>query len=128
MQHFCNQNLKQMLQGNLKTVNLFLFSVLLTLSAAANTFNVNTTNDAHATNLTTGEVSPGVFSFRSVLEAANNLGGTHTINVPAGTYDLTLGMITMNDIAENITINGAGAATTIVHMTATLQGRILFIG
>jgi len=128
MRHFNSQNLKKTIQYGFKTVSLFLFSVLLTLSAVAQNFTVNTTNDTHAANLTTGDDGTGHVSFRSALEAANNLGGTQAIVVPAGTYNLTLGMIIMNDKAENIAIIGAGAATTIVHMTTTLQGRILLIG
>ena len=126
MQYFGNQKLKQMVQSKMKTVSLFLFSIVLTLSAAAQNFTVNTTNDTHAANFTTGDDGTGHISFRSALEAANNLGGTQAIVVPAGTYNLTLGMITLNDKAETIAIIGAGAATTIVHMTTS--GRILLIG
>ncbi|MEP6945646.1 MAG: Ig-like domain repeat protein [Acidobacteriota bacterium] len=82
----------------------------------------------NTTGAITAGTSVGSVSLRSALQAANTLGGTHTVNLPAGTYNLTRGSITMNDIAENITISGAGAATTIINMTATLQNRIMLVG
>lgn len=47
-------------------------------------------------------------------------GGPFTIDVPAGTYDLTLGELKVGTTSgANITISGAGAASTIVHQTAS---------
>src|SRR5580704_15896639 len=53
-------------------------------------FTVNTTADTVAANLTTGLDASGHVSIRSALQAANNLGGSQTITIPAGTYKLTL--------------------------------------
>ncbi len=83
----------------------------------ANTFNVTQTSDGNATS-----------QLRGAILAADALGGgPHTINVPAGTYNLTLGPIKIGTKAQNISIVGAGAASTIVNMTATMQNRILLI-
>src|SRR4051812_49146534 len=83
--------------------------VLMRFSAQANTYTVNTTAD--------GTSSSGTVNLRGALLAADALGGTHTINLPAGTYNLTLGTITFGNRAQSITINGAGAASTIINMT-----------
>ncbi|HEX9924922.1 MAG TPA: choice-of-anchor Q domain-containing protein, partial [Anaerolineae bacterium] len=63
-------------------------------------------------------------SLREAICAANNTPGTDQINLPAGTYDLTItntGIITENgnatgdlDIAESVNITGVGSATTII--------------
>jgi len=84
---------------------------------AAVTFNVNTTTDSHVLN-SDGTDSTGHISLRSAAEAANEAGGTATINVPAGTYNLSLGEL---DLAPNgrqtNTIAGAGAGLTLVTQT-----------
>ncbi|MBD2755915.1 beta strand repeat-containing protein [Spirosoma validum] len=99
-------------------VTCLLFT-LISLWAKANTYNVNTTAD--------GNSSSGTVNLRGAILAADALGGTHTINVPAGTYNLTLGTVTFGNKAQNITINGAGAGSTIINMTATNRDRIFFI-
>ncbi|MEO7308790.1 MAG: CHRD domain-containing protein, partial [Chitinophagaceae bacterium] len=115
-------------------LKIFLSSVLgilIAFSASATVFSVNILTDSHAASpgAGTGLDAAGKVSFRSALEAANAVGGAHTINVPVGTYNLTLGMITQNDIVQNITITGAGAATTIINMVANAaQDRILLVG
>lgn len=95
----------------------------------AATFNVNSFSDTHAVTpgAGTGMDSTGKISLRSALEAINQIGGTQTVILPAGTYNLSLGMITFGDVAQNVTITGASAATTIVNMTTTLQNRIFLI-
>lgn len=100
----------------------FTLSVLLLAActgAYADVFNVNTTAD--------GTSYSGTVNLRGAFMRANTLGGTHTINVPAGTYQLTQGTISIGDVAQNITINGAGAASTIINMSTTSQDRILLI-
>jgi type IX secretion system substrate protein len=90
-------------------------STLFSISALAlNTFNVNYTTDVNAVNLTTGSDGSGHISLRGALQAAENLGGTSIINVPAGTYHLTKGYIEFGDISDNITIIGTSSATTII--------------
>src|SRR5579875_164707 len=67
-------------------------------------FNVTTTADTHAVNLTTGVDANGQISLRSALEAANHLGGNNTINLSDNTYKLTLsGNLTINN---DLTIAG----------------------
>lgn len=83
----------------------------------ANTFNVTQTSDGSATS-----------QLRGAILAADALGGgPHTINVPAGIYNLTLGPIKLGTKSQDISIVGAGAASTIVNMTATMQNRIFLI-
>ena len=97
---------------------------------SAATFNVNTFSDTHAVNPAagTGLDSTGKISLRSALEVAQSIGGTQTINLPAGTYNLSLGRIVFGDVPTVVTIAGASAATTIVNMTTTAQDRIFLIG
>ncbi len=98
--------------------------------ASAATFNVNTLNDTHAVNPAagTGLDSTGKISLRSALEVVQSIGGTQTINLPAGTYNLSLGRILFGDVPTVVTIAGASAATTIINMTTTAQDRIFLIG
>ena len=99
------------------------FGVLSLLLArpvlAAGPFTVNTNGDTHAASAATSpNDSFSHVSLRSAIEAANAQTGATTINVPAGTYNLTLGEL---DLAGNghqtNTISGAGAAVTIVSQT-----------
>src|SRR5579862_5254412 len=58
----------------------------------AGPFTVNTSNDTHAVNpASSPNDSGGQVSLRSAIEAANAQSGATTINIPAGTYNLTLG-------------------------------------
>lgn len=84
--------------------------------SSANIYNVTLTTDGHSTN-----------QLRGAIEAADALGGTHTINLPAGTYNLTLGEISFGNNAQNISIVGAGSAITTINMTNTMQDRIFLI-
>ena len=93
-----------------------------TASAAA-VINVTTTFDE------TG--GSGMCSLRDAISTANTntdvpgssctgggSGGPFTINVPAGTYNLTLGELQVGTSAgASITITGAGAGNTIIHQT-----------
>lgn len=113
------------LQTTLFICFTFLF---LALSVNAATFVVNTTND-------TVDATPGdgtcadasaACSLRAAISEANALAGDDTITVPAGTYTQTLVAANEDlnaggdwDIASNITINGADAATTFLQAAAT---------
>ncbi len=89
----------------------------LCFPVCADTFNVTQTTDGNATS-----------QLRGAILAADALGGgPHTINVPAGTYNLTLGPIVFGSQAQNISIVGAGAGATVINMSTTLQGRIFLI-
>jgi CSLREA domain-containing protein len=87
-------------------------------AASATTFNVNTTTDGvHGS----CGATPGSCSLRDAIIAANAGSGGDTINVPAGTYDLTTSGSGEDsaatgdlDITKSVTIAGAGAGGTIV--------------
>ncbi|MCD6290443.1 MAG: CSLREA domain-containing protein [Anaerolineae bacterium] len=90
--------------------------------AHAATFVVNTTADTMDENLGDGACadSNGNCSLRAAIMQANALSGPDTITLPAGTYtlsgnanedDCTSGDL---DIADDLTINGAGADVTII--------------
>ncbi|HXA28126.1 MAG TPA: putative Ig domain-containing protein [Candidatus Angelobacter sp.] len=95
-----------------------LFGVLShTLVANATNFTVDTTLDLHVTpsNSTTCNTA-GTCSLRAAIEASNNAGGTNTITVPSGTYNLTLGELQVAPSGgQSLTINGAGMASTTIH-------------
>jgi Ig-like domain CHU_C associated/Secretion system C-terminal sorting domain len=118
MQKFYNKNLS--VKGFTKRVKIFavlFFTTLLSVTAVANVYNVTNTTDGLALN-----------QLRGAILDADALGGTHTINVAAGTYILTLGEITFGNTAQNITIIGAGPASTIISMTTGAgKDRIFFI-
>lgn len=100
----------------------------MTLSVSAATFTVNTTND-------TVDATPGdgicadaasQCSLRAAISEANALAGDDIITLPAGEYTQTLTAANEDlnaggdwDIRSNITINGAGAATTILQAAAS---------
>ncbi len=99
--------------------SVFLFSILSAANGLANVYSVTNTTDGNALN-----------QLRGAILNADSLGGTHTINVAAGTYTLTLGQITFGNTAQNITIIGtSGPASTIVSMTSNVaqRDRIFFI-
>jgi CSLREA domain-containing protein len=92
-------------------------------------FTVETTQDApHDLPLNgncTSTLGPGGVggpcTLRAAVQAANFLGGAQTINLPAGAYVLTVTGAEENaaatgdlDITGNITILGAGRATTVI--------------
>ena len=93
-----------------------------TLPAAAAGLTVTTTTDELDAG-TCGTITPaslpgadGQTSLREAICAANNAGGSSTIDVPAGTYTLTLGELQVATLAgENITVNGAGSGSTIIR-------------
>ncbi|WP_176885151.1 right-handed parallel beta-helix repeat-containing protein [Dyadobacter soli] len=100
-----------------RVLAMLLLSASVQLNAHANTFNVTQTTDGN---------DPS--QLRGAILAADALGGgPHTINVPAGTYNLTLGTIEFGNNAQNISIIGTGPGSTVINMTTTMQGRIFFI-
>ena len=54
-------------------------------------------------------------SLRGAISAADTAGGSNTINLPAGTYTLTLSGSGSLDVTGNLTIIGASEAGTIVE-------------
>lgn len=80
------------------TVLLALFPAV----AAADTFDVTTTVDG----------GPG--SLRDAIAQANANPGDDTVNVPAGTYLLSLGALVVADTSGSLTLQGAGAPSTTI--------------
>jgi len=97
----------------LLTVVFLLYSV----ASFCNVYNVSVVTDGNATNQLRG----------AILAASAAGAGPHTINVAAGTYNLTMGEISFGNSVVTISIVGAGAASTIINMTTTLQDRIFLI-
>jgi len=103
------------------------FAVSVTNASAA-TFVVNSTADvidAAAGNGICETATAGECTLRAAISEANALAGDDIITLPAGTYTQTLtGSENVNasgdwDVTSNITIDGAGAATTIIEAAAT---------
>ncbi|MCH8902269.1 MAG: CSLREA domain-containing protein, partial [Chloroflexi bacterium] len=82
-------------------------------SADAATFTVDSTADAPDANPGDGVCDDGAgnCTLRAAIEEANALAGADTITLPAGSYALTGGEL---DITDDLTITGAGPATTFV--------------
>lgn len=104
------------------------FTFVLSAAANAATFVVNTTNDTLDASPGDGNCldGGGQCSLRAAIGEANAFAGDDIITLPAGTY--TQSLVAANedvnaggdwDITSNITINGAGAATTILQAAAT---------
>ena len=105
------------------------FTCAMSTAVSAATFVVNTTND-------TVDAAPGdgncadagaMCSLRAAISEANALAGADDITLPAGTY--TQSLVAANDdanvggdwdVTSQITINGAGEATTILQANATI--------
>jgi len=78
-------------------------------------FTVNTTADTHDATPGDGTCadSGGNCSLRAAVEEANALQKTVAVDVPAGTYLLTIGTVTTTDVA-GLVITGAGADSTVI--------------
>jgi CSLREA domain-containing protein len=105
-----------------RTTALSLAAVLLgSFSAGAATFVVTTTTDANH-----GACTVSLCSLRDAVIAANANAGADTITLPAGTYMLTLTGVNEDaaatgdlDVTGDLTINGAGSATTTINGNGT---------
>jgi uncharacterized repeat protein (TIGR01451 family)/CSLREA domain-containing protein len=96
------------------------------VAASAATFTVNSTSDA-ALGTPSSTTCPSTCTLREAVQAADNAGGSDTINLPAGTYTLTLANPNssetdnpaVGDLDVNagvtLTVTGAGASTTIIN-------------
>lgn len=94
--------------------------------ATSSTFTVNSTIDATDSNpgddICETASGNGVCTLRAAIQETNALPGDDTINLPAGSYTVTLtgmqedGSATGDfDLADNVTIVGAGSASTIIN-------------
>jgi len=92
----------------------------ITVTTTADTVDGNTTSIIA---LLANRGADGNISLREAILAANADGasGPHTITVPAGTFALTGGQMTLT---AGLTINGAGAGTTLI---SNASGRIFNI-
>ena len=90
------------------------------------TFTVNALADAAAVNPASGDgtstLGAGKITLRSAIQAADATAGPSTINLPAGTYTLSIAPTVANDAASgdlnitgSLTLTGAGAATTTIN-------------
>src|SRR4051794_2271160 len=91
-------------------------------------FVVNTTADTQDVNPGNSICadSNGMCSLRAAITEANAIGGPNEITLPAGTYTETLVAPNENanaggdfDITSSISLNGAGAASTIIQANAS---------
>jgi large repetitive protein len=91
-------------------------------------FQVDSTTDAHDANPSDGvcRTSFDTCTLRAALEEADALpvGSRIKVDVPAGTYDLSLGSLEVT--ANTVTVSGAGRAVT--EVTAGGASRVLFVG
>ncbi|HEX8264109.1 MAG TPA: CSLREA domain-containing protein [Pyrinomonadaceae bacterium] len=95
--------------------------VSYSLAAPVATFTVNTTTD------TNDGVCDATCSLRDAIRSANSAAGPDIVSVPAGTYTLTIGPADDSpadpsdqdsgdlDVRGDLTITGAGQATTIIQ-------------
>ncbi|MCH7697497.1 MAG: CSLREA domain-containing protein [Chloroflexi bacterium] len=79
----------------------------------AASFTVNSTADVGDASTGNGicATAGGACTLRAAIQEANALPGSDVITVPAGTYNLSAGQLT---ISSDLTLNGAGAGTTAV--------------
>jgi uncharacterized repeat protein (TIGR01451 family) len=109
-------------------IALAVLGVLVTASVAgAETFTVNDLTDAALSNpvgTSCSSTNGGSCTLRAAVQAADNAGGASTITLPEGDYELTIlpsaaddpsnGDLDVKGSATAITINGAGAASTVI--------------
>jgi P pilus assembly chaperone PapD len=101
----------------------------LPAAAAGLTLNVTTTADTDPASGpcqsgATAPPNPSSLSLRDATCIANNAGGTATISVPAGTYQLSHGELQIGTKAgQDVTLAGAGAGSTTID--AQGQSRVL---
>jgi hypothetical protein len=85
------------------------------------TFRVNTTLDTVAVDLRSGKDASGHISLRSAIMAANARGGSNSIKLPSGVFQLTIGGTNEDasatgdlDIKSNVAIKGSRSSNTII--------------
>lgn len=95
--------------------------------ASAASFSVTDSTDAALSNpagTTCVSTDSGKCTLRAAVQAADNLGGSSTISVAAGTYTLTIASTGADDSSTgdldinanvSLTVTGAGAASTVIN-------------
>lgn len=114
-----NSSIGRMLKGIFLGGVLFAmmgFGLLLSNTAVAATFTVNSTGDTADASVGNGVCADasGYCTIRAAIAEANAITGTDTINIPAGTYSAAS---TLPAITTNMIISGASRDTTFVTGT-----------
>jgi len=107
----------------LRTLNLFIYSSLFPIFALAATFNVNSFGDGNDQSIGDGQcrTTANICTLRAAIQEANFNVSLDQINLPSGTYSLTLTGIDDNntagdlDITSNLKIIGQRASDTIIQ-------------
>lgn len=107
------------------TVSAILLSLVgLKTASASAVFTVNSTADAVDIHPGDGvcATAAGTCTLRAAIQETNALGGSNTINLPAGTYTLTIAGANESyaatgdlDIRNNLTVLGAGSGVTLIN-------------
>ncbi len=111
----------------LRTLNLFLYSSLFPIVALAATFNVDSFGDGNDQSVGDGicRTTTSVCTLRAAIQEANFNTSLDEINLPSGTYSLTLAGIDDNstagdiDITSPLKIIGQRASDTIIQSNVT---------
>jgi trimeric autotransporter adhesin len=105
-------------------------AIAFSVNVNAATFTVNTTADTQDAAPGNGICADGggACSLRAAISEANALAGADTITVPSGTHTTLIAGTNENanadgdfDITSPMTINGAGAGSTIIQANALIQ-------
>ena len=91
--------------------------------APAAIFTVNSAGDA--IDASTGDGNCATVARQCTLRA---LGGVKTVNIPSGTYQLSLGILATTNASNNLTIVGTGPAGTVIIDGLSLAGVFRFVG
>ena len=106
--------MKKFLWFFLPATLLFFFQFMQAGLANAATFTVDTTSDTVDASPGNGSCadSTGACSLRAAIEEANALAGADNINLPIGTYALTIDEL---QITGDLTINGTDVGSTVIN-------------
>src|SRR4051812_45489255 len=119
MKHFYSPVRRSDPRGKICRAAFICLCLLFPVLASAINYSPNTFTDPAigSVNNATGAINGGAtISLRSALMAADNSGGTDTVILSTGTYNLTQALpnreITIGNNPENITIIGNGPTNT----------------
>jgi hypothetical protein len=104
-----------------------LVAAAFTSGALANTYNVTGTADGAGSVVLVSGTTYNASTLRAAANAVNGLTGTHTINLPPGTYNLTLGELQFGangNLTVNLVGTGTPANTVVQHDTSGAIARV----